>query len=493
MISAHLPALQVIIPLLSAPFCLLLRRPGWVWLFALLVSVLGLLVSIELLNHVLAYGVISYEMGGWAPPWGIEYRIDYANAFVLLIISIIGSVVLLYSARSISSELAVQKQTLFYTAYLLCLAGLLGIVITGDAFNVFVFLEISSLSTYILVSLGNDRRALTAAFQYLIMGTIGATFILIGVGLLYVMTGTLNMHDLAQRIPAVAHTRTIHTAFAFLTVGISLKLALFPLHLWLPNSYAYAPSAASAFLAATATKAAVYILLRFIFTVFGAAFAFEIMPLGEILLVLSVLAILTGSAVAIYQNNIKRMLAYSSVAQIGYMVLGISFASVSGLTAGIIHLFNHALMKGGLFLALGCMVYSLGGARIENFRGLGKTMPWTMAAIVVGGLSLIGVPLTVGFVSKWYLVLAALEKGMWPVAVVVLIGSLLALIYIWRLVEAAYFQAPDKDITEVREAPLSLLVPVWLLIGACVYFGINTELTVGVATLAARTLLGMPL
>jgi multicomponent Na+:H+ antiporter subunit D len=493
LIGANLPALQVIIPLLAAPLCLILRKPARAWLLALLASVLSLLVSIELLNQVLATGLISYAMGGWAPPWGIEYRVDYVNAFVLLIISIIGSVVLLYSAKSIARELPEQKQTLFYTAYLLCLAGLLGIVITGDAFNVFVFLEISSLSAYILVSLGKDRRALTAAFQYLVMGTIGATFILIGVGLLYVMTGTLNMHDLAQRIPAVADTRTIHTAFAFLTVGISLKLALFPLHLWLPNSYTYAPSAASAFLAATATKAAIYILLRFIFTVFGAAFAFKVMPLGEILLILATLAILVGSIVAIYQNNVKRMLAYSSVAQIGYIILGISFATVTGLTAGILHLFNHALIKGGLFLTLGCIVYSLGGARIENFRGLGKTMPWTMAAIVVGGLSLIGVPLTAGFVSKWYLVLAALEKGWWPVAVIVLVGSLLAVIYIWRLVEAAYFHAPDNDVVMVLEAPLSLLIPAWLLIGASVYFGINTDLTVGVATLAAKTLLGVPL
>src|SRR5690606_32882428 len=162
-------------------------------------------------------------------------------------------------------------------------------------------------------------------------------------------------------------------------------------------------------------------------------------------------AILSGSVTAIYQDNIKRMLAWSSLAQIGYIVLGISMASVSGLTAALLHLFNHGLMKGGLFLALGCIVYRQGAARIENFRGLGKTMPWTMAAVVGGGLSLIGVPLMVGFVSKWYLVLAALEKGWWPIAVFVLLGSLLAIVYIWRLVEAAYFQAPAED-SQVREA-----------------------------------------
>ncbi|NNE38923.1 MAG: monovalent cation/H+ antiporter subunit D family protein, partial [Gammaproteobacteria bacterium] len=317
------------------------------------------------------------------------------------------------------------------------------------------------------------------------------TFILIGIGLMYMMTGTLNIQDLAGRIPDVLETRTIRASFAFLTVGICLKLALFPLHLWLPNSYAYAPSAVSAFLSATATKVAIYVLLRFVFTIFGVTFAFEVMPMGIVLMLMSIPAILIGSTVAIFQQNIKRMLAYSSVAQIGYMILGISLASVTGITSGILHLFNHALMKGGLFLALGGIAYHMGGARIENFKGLGQTMPWTMAAIVVGGLSLIGVPLTVGFISKWYLVLAALEQGYWPIAIVVLVGSLLAVIYMWKLVEAAYFNKVDESEVVVKEAPLQLLIPTWLLIGASLYFGINTELTIDAAQKAAEMLMGV--
>jgi len=490
LISDNLPALQVVLPLIAAPLCLIIHRPKLVWLFALFICLISLGISIELLSAVINTGPISYEMGDWAPPWGIEYRVDKISGFVLLIVSMIGAVVMLYAGKSIEHEIAPHKQTLFYSAYLLCLTGLLGIVITGDAFNIFVFLEISSLSTYTLVSLGKDRRALTAAFQYLIMGTLGATFILIGIGLMYMMTGTLNILDLAQRIPEVLETRTIRAAFAFLTVGICLKLALFPLHLWLPNSYAYAPSSASAFLSATATKVAIYVLLRFVFTIFGVTFAFEIMPMGTVLMLMAIPAILIGSTVAIFQQNIKRMLAYSSVAQIGYMILGISFASVTGLTSGILHLFNHALMKGGLFLALGGIAYHMGAARIEHFKGLGQIMPWTMAAIVVGGLSLIGVPLTVGFISKWYLVLAALEQGYWPIAVVVLVGSLLAVIYMWKLVEAAYFNNVEPSEVVVKEAPLQLLIPTWLLIGASIYFGINTDLTIGVAQQAAEMLMG---
>ena len=492
MIAAHLPALQVVIPLIAAPLCVVLRRGPWAWALALGASWTSLVIAWLLLERVRAEGPWSYAFGGWPAPWGIEYRVDVVNGFVLLLVSAISAVVLPYARASVAHEIPARQQHLFYAAFLLCLTGLLGVTITGDAFNLFVFLEIASLSSYVLISLGSDRRALTAAFQYLVMGTIGATFILIGVGLLYMMTGTLNMADLHERIGPVSGTRPVLAAFAFLTVGISLKLALFPLHLWLPNAYAFAPSVVTAFLAATATKVAVYTLLRFAFTVFGWDFAFGATPLAEILLPLALIAIFTASAVAIFQDNVKRMLAYSSVAQIGYIILGVSFASTTGLTAAILHLFNHALMKGALFLSLGCLFLRLGSVDIRRFDGLGRTMPFTMAAFVVGGLSLIGIPPTVGFISKWYLVWAALERGAWwwPVALMVLLGSLLAVIYVGRVVEAAYFRAPPSEREEPAEAPLGMLLPTWTLIAATIYFGIDTELTVGVAGRAAAWLMG---
>lgn len=489
--TQHLPALQIIISLLAAPICALLPTGRWPWLLALLASAASLLVSCLLLAHVWDGSSISYALGGWPPPIGIEYRVDIVNAFVLLLVTAIATLVMLFAPASVDSEILRKRRPLFYAAFLLCLAGLLGIAVTGDAFNVFVFLEISSLSSYTLIALGRDRRALHASYQYLIMGTIGATFILIGIGLLYAMTGTLNMADLAQRIPAVSHTRTIQAAFAFLTVGISLKLALMPLHLWLPNAYAYAPSLVTAFLAATATKVAVYLMLRFFFTIFGGEFSFATMQLYKVLLPLALFGILVASIVAVFQANIKRSLAYSSVAQIGYMILGISFVSVTGLTATILHLFNHALMKGALFLALAAVVYRTGSCRLTSMAGLGQRMPWTMAAFVVAGLSLIGVPLTAGFISKWYLVLAALEHGWWWVVIFILLGSLIAVVYIWRVVEVAYFQAPADDDAEPCEAPLSMLIPMWLLVIANLYFGIDTSLTTGAAISAAQQLMGV--
>ncbi|MDE0729532.1 MAG: monovalent cation/H+ antiporter subunit D family protein [Longimicrobiales bacterium] len=485
----HLPVLLVVVPLVAAPIAALLNRPRLSWAVAVAATLWALYAALELLSQTMAAGVIHYELGGWAAPYGIEYVVDPLNAWVVVIVTLIGALIAPYARVSVEREITEDRIPLFYAAFILCLTGLLGIAVTGDVFNVFVFLEISSLSAYALIALGSDRRALTASFQYLIMGSVGATFIVIGIGLMYVMTGTLNMADLADRLPEVSGTRTIPVAFTFLTVGITLKLALFPLHLWLPNAYTYAPSAVTAFIASTATKVAVYLLLRFFFTIFGATFSFDVMQLDRILMPLALIAIVAMSLVAIYQENVKRLLAYSSVAQIGYMVLGISFASVLGLTAGILHLFNHALMKGALFMSMGCVMYRVGSVRLERMHGLGRVMPWTMAAFVVGGLSLIGVPFTVGFVSKWYLVQAALEQGMWPVAGVVLLGSLLALMYVWKVVEVAYFRDADPELG-ISEAPLSLLVPTWVLVLSNLYFGINASGSVGIATRAAEVLLG---
>lgn len=487
---SHFPILQVILPLMAAPICLMLRQSKLVWFFSCVVSVLALLISFQLLYQVQTGGVIIYQLGGWQAPVGIEYRIDTLNAFVLVLVSAISTVVLVGAQTSIEKEIPKDKHTLFYICFLLCFAGLLGIVATGDAFNVFVFLEISSLSTYTLIGLGRDRRALWASYQYLIMGTIGATFILIGIGLMYMMTGTLNMADLAERLPEVAYTKTVFTAFAFFIVGVCLKLALFPLHLWLPNAYAYAPSVVTAFLAATATKVAIYILIRFIFSVFGVSFSLSHLPLSYIFMGLGLVGIFAASIVAIMQTNVKRLFAFSSVAQIGYMVLGIGLGTQNGLKAALLHMFNHALMKGAIFMAIAGVVYRIGAANLDQFRGLGRQMPLTMAAVVVGGLSLIGVPLTVGFVSKWYLILALLEKGLWPIVGLVLVGSLLAVVYVWKLIEIAYFQQPLEENSHIKEAPLTLLMPTWLLVIANIYFGIDTEFTNRASTMAAHALFG---
>jgi multicomponent Na+:H+ antiporter subunit D len=489
-VTSHLPALVVVVPLLTAPMCVLVRHRRTARWGAVAMCWLTFAMAVALLQQVLAEGPISYWMGGWEPPWGIEYRIDVLNGSVLCLVSAMAAIVMPFGPGRSNVNLPEDRKHLFYAAFMLCLTGLLGMAATGDAFNVFVFLEISSLATYALVAMGDDRRALTAAFRYLVIGTIGGTFYLIGVGLLYMMTGTLNMADLATLLPAVAETRTVRVALAFLVVGLSIKLALFPLHQWLPNAYAYAPSMVTAFVASTATKVSYYALLRVVFTIFGASVVFGMHHLDRVLLPMALVGIFVGSAVAVFESDVKRLLAYSSVAQVGYMVLGLSFGSLTGLTGGIVHMFNHAMMKGALFLAVGAVVWRVGGSSLTDFRGLGKAMPKTMAAFVLAGLSLIGVPLTAGFVSKWYLVLAALEAGQLWVACAVLASSLMAVVYIGKVVEVAYFEERPQGAPEVLEAPLGMLLPTWLLVMASLVAGVYTPWTAGIARRAAEALLG---
>jgi multicomponent Na+:H+ antiporter subunit D len=487
--QAQLPAYQVALPLIGALLAALVRRPGPAYVVTLVVSLLLPVISWLLLGQVLSTGPISYIFGNWPQELGIEYRVDEVNGLLLVLISTIGAVIIPFARRSVAAEIDESRVAWFYSVYLLCVTGLLGIVITGDAFNAFVFLEISSLSTYILIALGRDRRALLASYQYLIMGTIGATFYIIGVGLIYIMTGTLNLSLIAERIVDVEATRPVLAALAFIVVGISLKLALFPLHVWLPNAYAYAPSFATVFLAATATKVAIYLFVRYLFSIFGVGFVFADLPVGPVLIVLSVAAMFGAATVAVFQSDLKRMLAYSSVGQVGYITLGIALANLNGLTGGLVHLLNHALIKGALFMSVGAMVFRSGKIAIEDLAGIGRRMPVTTAAFVVAGLGLIGLPGTAGFVSKWYLIVGALERGWWWLAFLIVASSLIALVYVGRVIEAAWLREPGKGLSEVKEAPLEMLAPICILAFASVYFGIDTGLTAGLAAKAAATLL----
>ncbi|MEM7782243.1 MAG: monovalent cation/H+ antiporter subunit D family protein [Planctomycetota bacterium] len=485
----QLPILLIILPLLAAPLLVLIGNRRLCYLVSLIVAWLVFLISNALLVGVIQTGPIRYEMGGWPSPYGIEYVVDYLSAFVMLFVSGLGAIVLTYAPASIQQEIPLSKHYLFFATFLLCMTGLLGMCITGDLFNVFVFLEISSLASYALISLGKTRRAPLAAVHYLILGTIGATFFLIGIGLLYQMTGTLNMADIAARLEPNIGNRTSLVAFAFMTVGLCIKMAVFPLHTWLPNAYTYAPSAVTSFIAATATKVSVYAFIRLVFRIFSPSFAFETLPLDQALMIFSLVGIFVASTAAVFQSNIKRLLAFSSVAQIGYMLLGISMANVNGLSAGIAHMFNHALIKGGLFMVVGCFALRLGSLKIEDMKGAGKTMPWTSFAWVVGGLGLIGVPLTAGFVSKWLLLTAAMDNNWFHVAVLMLLSSLLAVVYVWRVVETLYFEEPSAKARVAKEAPVSMLIPTYIVIGATLLFGCWTVYSAELARLAAESLL----
>jgi multicomponent Na+:H+ antiporter subunit D len=485
----HLPALVVAVPLAAAPLVLLLRDRTLAWAAALAASLCAFGLAVLLTGEVRAHGAWSYAVGSWPAPYGIELRADAFASLILLIVTGASTAGLAIARASLTGEIAHERQHLFYTAWLLALAGLAGIAVARDAFNIFVFMEISSLATYVMIAGGPRRQALAAVFKYLIMGTIGATFYLIGVGLIYMMTGTLNLADMSARLGDAANLRPVLVAAGFITVGLALKGAIFPLHLWLPGAYTHAPHAATVFIAACSTKVALLVLLRFDFLVFRGNAPDHEAQFEMFLLPLAVMAMLAASAIAIFQRDLKRMLAYSSVAQVGYIVFGASLASTTGLTAAIVHMFNHALAKGTLFLAAACI--GIGGAAVtfERVAGAGRRMPIAMAAFAVGAFSLIGIPGTAGFVGKWYLVLATLEHGVLGIwlLVPVLASSLLTLVYMWRVMETAYF--------EPAAAGAGTPVPAWMVsvvvLGALgnLYFGLQPELPLELAGRAAEGLL----
>jgi multicomponent Na+:H+ antiporter subunit D len=505
-IRAHLPALLVIVPLfggLLALFTGLVQRGGGVaaWLWSVLITGTVLVCAGAMLHTIHQTGAsVTYRMGGWPEQYGIGLTIDSLNAYVILVVAMIGFLATIYAKHSVLAEIARDRHHLFYSVWLLAITGLIGIAASGDTFNIYVLLEISSLTVYTLIAMGGDRnrRALFASLKYLILGSIGATFILLGIGYLLMLTGTLNMADMHEQLVLMhergelAGNRTVFVSFAFLMVGLSLKMALFPLHLWLPNAYTYAPSAVSALVAATATKVGVYMTFRFVFTIYGGVYdsSYDL----HFLSLCACAGIVVSSVAAIQQTNVKKVLAYSSVGQLAYIVLGFSLANHPGVTASVIHIFNHAIIKGGMFMAVGAVVLRLArpgrsGAHIDDFKGLGRKMPLTMAAFTIGGCGLIGVPMTAGFISKWYLVGAAMHEGYWGVALVVLLGGVLALVYIWRLVEIIWLKQPDDPHAVVAEAPLTMLIPMWILIGASVVFGVDATWTASSAQAAADLLL----
>jgi multicomponent Na+:H+ antiporter subunit D len=478
----HAPVLIIILPLMAALINLIIGLWKKELCYPFAVAVLGTCVflSVAILDTVAGSGVITYKLGGWAPPWGIAYVIDPLNAFMLVIVSFISLIVAVYSKRSIERDLP-KKTAHFYTLFLLLVTGLLGILATGDAFNLYVFLEISSLAGYALIAAGDDRAPL-ASFNYVIMGTIGACFYLLGVGYLYIATGSLNMADLSGLLPGLYGSRVVLGAFAFLMVGVAIKMAFFPLHKWLPDAYTHAPSAVSAFVASTMTKVGAYVMIRIIFTVFKPYFSIDVIPASAMLGWLAVAAMLYGCVRAIAQTDVKRMLSYIIIAEVGYIVMGVSVGNRMGFTGAVLHILNDAFMMACLFLAAGAVEYKTGTRSLNDFGNLYKKMPVTMAAFTAGGLSIVGIPPTCGFFSKWYLVLGAIDSQNWIFAAALLLSSLLTAVIFFKILVNIYFKGsrgqgakgssenessnprPLDPLTPVfNEAPLSMLLPTGIM------------------------------
>jgi len=490
-IEAHLPVLVVVVLLLGAIVTVLGGGGRGSWLVALAAVATSFFLALRLLEKVVSDGSVRELLGDWPAPWGIELHVDLLGAIIITLVTGVGLVTTFYSYRSVRHEIAADRVNLFYSLWLLAITGMVGICVTGDVFNIYVLLEVSSLAMYSLVAMGKDRdrRALPAAFNYLVLGSIAASFILIGIGYLYMLTGTLNIDDLHQRLSQLPQNRTLETAFAFLMVGLSIKVALFPLHLWLPEAYSRAPTAVAALLSATATKVGIYITFRFVFSVFGTDTGFLGVSNSTILLTCAALAIVFGSLSAARQKSLSRILAYSSVAQIGYIVLGLALLEKNAVEGALLHTVFHALMKGGLFMVAGIYIYRLGSNDLDRLRGIGRKMPWTSAALVAGGLGMIGVPGTAGFISKLYLLRGTIASGEWLLTAAILLGSIFAAIYVWRVLEIVYLQKATDD-REIKEAPLELLIPTWTLLGLSIAVGLHSSWVVELLEGAAAAMLG---
>jgi multicomponent Na+:H+ antiporter subunit D len=406
--------------------------------------------SILGLARVIQHGAIRYALGGWVPPIGIEYVLDPLSGFVAVVICVVGFLVALYAGSSVASELP-GRDAYFYGTASLLLAGLLGMVVTGDLFNLYVFLEISSLTAYALLASG-EKRAPMATFRYLLLGTAAASFYLLGIGILYSQTGTLNMADLASRMGGITLLQSTKVAAVLIVTGLGLKMALFPLHMWLPDVYTYAPSAVTGLIAPLMTKVSAYALIRLLFFVLGVDFIRDSLGITSWIAWASAAGIIFGSVLAIAQTDLKRMLAYSSVSQVAYIGLGIGLGNALGFIGAVLHILNHALMKACLFLVAGSIRHRFGPIPIPGFIGLGRVMPFTMGAFAVAALSMVGLPPTAGFFSKWYLVLGAVDAGQWIFVAVILVSSLLNAVYFFRVLERSYLNRGGEEIVD-RGAP----------------------------------------
>lgn len=470
----HLPAILPVTLLIGALLSLLagLWRPRAGHFVAVAASAVAAAAALLGVAAVLRHGEIRYAMGSWPPPLGIEYVLDTLSAYLIAIITVIGLLVMIYAGRSLTLEVP-RRKVFVSPAMLMLLAGLVGMTVTADAFNLYVFLEIASLAAYALLSVG-DRPAPLAALRYLIIGSVAGSFYLLGVGFLYFATGTLNMADLAARLPELYHTRAVIAGAVLIIAGLGLKMALFPLHLWLPDVYTFGASSVTGLIAPLMTKVAAYALIRLVIGVFSPAFFTETLPFAPVIAWMAAGGIVFGSAMAVAQTDVRRMLAYSSVSQIAFIALGLGLANKLALIGGLLHILNHAVMKACLFLAVGGVRARTGLVDVRRWRGLGWRAPWTMAAFTVAALAMIGVPPTAGFFSKWYLLLGSVAAGAWVFVVVIVASSVLTAIYFFKVIELVYDDPPGKDkgeqapgpepeVLAAGDPPASMLLPILAL------------------------------
>ncbi len=406
------------------------------------------------LARVIDGEVLTTTLGGWSSELGISYRMDLLSGFLATLVALIGFLAVLYPPK-VGYQTKPDRNLPIHGLSLLLLTGVMGVVMSSDLFNLFVFLEIYSIAAYALIALGGPLAAL-AAFRYLLIGTVGSSIYLLGVGFVYFSTGTLNMAEASQRLLLLGESPTVITAAVLLVAGLAVKMALFPMHVWVPDAHSNATPSVHVFLASVMVKVGAYAVIRIVFDVLPPGFT-DYFPLYGVLVTTGIIGIVFGSWMSFRQDDYKRMLAYSTVAQMGFISIGIGLDSTVALVGALLLVLVHSFMKAVMFFVAGSVYESTGRKKIPQFAGLGRRMPWTMVGFTVAAASMVGLPPTGGFFSKFYLVLGAAQQGTWIVAVVVVGSSLMTLAYFLPIVEAIWFK-PDLDGPDAPRCESSTLV-----------------------------------
>lgn len=483
----NLIPLFVIIPLAGA-FIISLAAKKIKWVadtLANLASFALLIASMVSVSAVNSYGVLVYRVGIWKPPLGISMVLDPLAAFMLLTVNLIVFLITIYSINYMEKYTAKWN---FYTLFLLLVAGMNGVIITGDIFNLFVFLEIASVASYALVAYGTGAEELEASFKYLVMSSVGSFFVLLGIALMYSYTSTLNMADMAVALAEKGPGKVTYFAAVLFLMGFGLKAALVPFHAWLPDAHPAAPAPISAMLSGVIIKAlGVYALVRILYNVIGITPVFS-----NVLMFLGALSMIVGVFLAIGQFDLKRLLAYHSISQIGYVVLGIGLGTPLGILGGLFHLFNHSVFKSLLFLNSGAVEYAAGTRDLNSMGGLNKKMPVTGATSLFASLAIAGIPPFNGFFSKLVIIFAAVEAGRMGYALWAVIASVLTLASFMKVQKFAFFGKLKEELSGIKEVPFFMKSAMIGLAVICLFGGLL--LTPGLSGRfikpAARTLQG---
>lgn len=491
-IPAHALPLVVLVPLVGGALipALCHRREQAAWACALAVTALTFAVSALLVARLASTGPVGYAAGGWAAPYGVQLRLDGFGS-AIGVFSLLAVLVVLFSRRYVPATIAAPRIPLYYALVTINLGGMNGFMITGDLFNLYVFMEVVSVSAYALVAMARGPSAALAALRYLFLGAVSSLLVLFAIGVIFAQTGTLNMADAAPRLARPDAAQPAALALGALTIGFLVKAALFPLHVWLPDAHASAPGPVSAILSAIVVKAGVIGTVR-VLQIFGeTAGGVALWPVRELFVWLGALSVVAGALMALAQRDLKQILAYSTVTNIGYIFLGLGVGSAGAIAGASVHVVNHAVTKAALFLAAAAMIHQTGCRHIHDLRGLGHRMPLTGSALGLALLSLAGAPATAGFVGKWQIALGAIESGRPMAAVIVVVGGLLVLAYGFRVINALFFRLPTQAASlTAREAPPSMLIPVLVLAGGSVLLGLGGAYLLALVTPAVATLTG---